>query len=55
MSFKTEEVSIIRIREKDYSTFCRLLNWRRTGREQGDLSYYEDGKSKDFSDNLKVK
>ena len=48
MSFKREEVSIIRVGEKDYLSFCRLLQWRRTGQEQGDLSYYEDKKSSDF-------
>ncbi len=48
MSLKREEVSIIRVGEKDYLSFCRLLGWRRTGQEQGDLSYYEDKKSKDF-------
>ena len=48
MSFKKEEVSIIRVREEDYLSFCRLLHWRRTGQEQGDLSYYEDRTSTDF-------
>lgn len=48
MSIKNKEISIIRVGEEDYSSFCGLLEWRRTGSEQKDLSFYDNNEMDDF-------
>lgn len=48
------DVSIIRVGEENYNKFSSLIEWRRTGSESNDLSYYEDEKMKEFFNKYNV-
>ena len=48
MSLENKKISVIKVREEEYLNFCRLLEWRRTGIEQIDSSYYKSIKLESF-------
>lgn len=48
MSLNEKEISIVRVGKDNYFKFSSLIEWRRTGKEQTDLSYYENIEMENF-------
>jgi ribosomal protein S18 acetylase RimI-like enzyme len=42
------QISIIRVGQKEYLDFCHLLEWRRTGQEKNDISAYKEERIGEF-------
>ncbi len=51
---ESKNISIVRIGEKQYLSFCHLLEWRRTGEELNTISAYEDRKVNDFFEKYNI-
>lgn len=49
-----QNFSIVRIGHKEYLDFCKLLEWRRTGKEENNISAYEDEKLNNFFEKYNI-
>jgi len=50
----TSNISIVRVDKTNYDKFSSLIEWRRTGNETSDLSYYKNDKMDNFFDKYNV-
>jgi ribosomal protein S18 acetylase RimI-like enzyme len=48
MSLNEKKISVVRVGKENYENFCRLIEWRRTGKEQTDLSYNDNENMSNF-------
>lgn len=54
MHLSQDQIKIIQIQEQDFPAFSQLLEWRRTGQEEGDATNYQTEKVMNFMDQYRV-